>query len=161
MRRLALTVCLGTVLALSPSALGHTAGPHQITLTPGTSSSVRQTTFTSHSGFDLRVTAYFGTVNTHCAFLRYMKFYIYNLQPLGMGGGKAHLWNTSVSLNYTADQGRIYYSAATYRLDVSRWFCGGYGSGDHASVTLEKENNAGCSSRDCSWHRSQATYFVP
>jgi hypothetical protein len=161
MRRFALILGLGIALALASGAWGHTAGPHKVTLTPGTSSSVRQTTFTGHSGFDLRVTAYFGTVNKHCAFLRYMTFYIYNIQPNGMGGGKAHLWNTSVQLNYNADAGRQYYSPATYRLDVSRWFCGGYGSADHAAVTLEKENIALCWWNTCAWHRSQATFYVP
>jgi hypothetical protein len=160
MRRFTLLLIVALALVVASGAWGHTAGPHKITLTPGTSSSVRQTTFTGHSGFDLRVTAYFGTVNTHCAFLRYMNFYIYNIQPSGMGGGKAYLWNTSVKLAYTADAGRFYYSASTYRLDVSRWFCGGYGSADHAAVTLEKNNVGGCWN-DCDAHRSQATFYVP
>lgn len=159
MRRLALV--LGLTLGLSPVAWGHTAGPHRVTLKPGTSSSVRQTTFTAHSGFDLRVTAHFGTVNKRCAFLRYVNFSIYNIQQNGMGGGKAHLWNTRVQKTYTADAGRLYYSPATYRLGVSRWFCGGYGPADHAAVTIEKDNVAMCWMDTCAWHRSQVTFYVP
>jgi hypothetical protein len=148
------------LLVLSGSASGHVIPQvHSITLTPGTSSSVRQTTFTSHSGFKLRETAYFGTVNRTCAFLRYINFYIYDIQPGGMGGGRAHVWNSNTQLTYGADAGRIYYSPATYRLGVSRWFCGGQSNGN-ASVAVEKDNIASCWD-DCAWHRSSAIYRVP
>lgn len=160
MRTFAIVLVAGIALALPAVSSGHTAGPHKVTLKPGTSSSVRQTTFTGHSGFDLRFTAYFGTVNTHCAFLDHINFYIYNLGPNGMGGGKAYLYNAAVQLAYDADVGRYYYSATTYRLNVSRWWCGGYGPADHAAVTVEKLNIGGCWS-DCNAHHSIATFYVP
>jgi hypothetical protein len=140
--RVLIALAVGSLFLTLPAGVSaHGSDVHWITLTPGTSSSVRQTTFTGHSGFDLRVTAYLGTVNRRCAFLRYVNFYIYNLQPGGMGGGVAHVWNSSTQVTYDADRSAAYYSAATYRLGVSRWFCGGQSNGD-ASVTIEKKNIA-------------------
>ena len=159
--RLLIALAAGSLfLALPAGVSAHGTSVHWITLAPGTSSSVRQATFKRHSGFDLRVTAYFGTVNRRCAFLRYINFYIYNIQPGGMGGGKAHVWNSNTQITYDADWGRVYYSPATYRLGVSRWYCGGQSNGN-ASVAVEKDNVAGCWDPECVWHRSKMIFYVP
>jgi hypothetical protein len=158
--RVLIALAVGSLaLAVPAGVSAHNSDVHWIRLTPGTSSSVRQTTFTGHSGFDLRVTAYFGTVNKRCAFLRYVNFYIYNLQPGGMGGGVAHVWNSSTQVTYDADRSAAYYSPATYRLGVSRWFCGGQPSGN-ASVTIEKKNIALCW-YSCTGHNSRMVFYVP
>jgi hypothetical protein len=155
-----IALAVGSLFFMLPAGVSaHGTSVHWITLTPNTSSSVRQTTFTGHSGFDLRVTAYFGTVNRRCAFLRYANFYIYNLQAGGMGGGVAHVWNSSTQVTYDADRSVVYYSPSTYRLGVSRWFCGGQSNGD-ASVTIEKKNIAGCWS-SCIGHNSRMVFYVP
>ncbi len=158
--RLLIALAVGSLCLMLPAGVSaHGSSVHWITLAPNTSSSARQTTFPTHSGFDLRVTAYFGTVNRRCAFLRYVNFYIYNLQAGGMGGGVAHVWNSSTQVTYDADRSVVYYSARTYRLGVSRWFCGGQSNGD-ASVTIEKKNIAGCWS-SCIGHNSKMVFYVP
>jgi hypothetical protein len=147
-------------LAIPSAAAAHPTGVHWITLTPGTSSSVRQTTFTGHSGFRLRETAYFGAVNRRCAFLDHINFYVYNIQPGGISGGKAYVWNSNGQFTYNADWGTLYTFPVTHRLGVSRWFCGGQSDGD-ASVSVEKDHVAGCFPQSCAWHRSKAVYYVP
>ena len=151
--RVSIALVLGCPTFAFPAGVpAHLGSIHWVKLAPNTSSSVRQTTFAGHSGFDLRVTASFRAVNRRCAFLDHVNFYIYNLQPGGMGGGVAHVWNSSTQVTYDADRSVVYYSPATYRLGVSRWFCGGQSSGN-ASITIEKKKIAGCWS-SCAGHNS-------
>jgi hypothetical protein len=154
-----LAATVSASLALAAPAGAHGVGVHWVTLTPGTSSSVRSTTFTGHSGFQLEVTAHFGQVTNGSAFLDYVDFRVYNIQVMGISGGQAYVWNSATQLTYEADRAETYYSAATYRLNVSRWFIGGQGNGQ-ASVTIEKDNVAWAGT-DAVGHRSPVTFYVP
>jgi hypothetical protein len=146
-------------LVLAFPAAAHEVGPHQITLTPGTSGTSYTTVFTGHQGFRLRLFANFGQITNGSLFLQSVDFELEEVQN-DISGGRAYIWNSSSQLTYDADRAYYYTGPYSFHLEVNQWFVGGYGPNNTAAVTIEKDNVAWIGTEPVG-HRSQVTFYVP
>jgi hypothetical protein len=131
---------------------------HWKTLTPGTSSSVRSTSY-DHGTFKITIIAYFGRVRRTSAYLDHVTFK--TCPDVSINGGLMFAYNNSVTYRYTADSTRTYFGCGYFTQQVDRTFYGGYSNGNVA-ITVEKRNiDPYCSMVACDMHTSYAVFYVP
>jgi hypothetical protein len=155
----ALTAVVGAVAAALAFALPASAHhpSRGITLTAGTSSSARSTSF-DHGSFKITIVAYFGRVTRTTAFLDHITFKTCPDSGRSVGGGLMFAYNHAVTYRYNADSSRVYYSCGSFTQQVDKTFTGGYANGNVA-ITMDKRQN--CVIDGCSTHESTVVFYVP
>jgi hypothetical protein len=154
-----LLVAATAALVLALPAQAHDP-VHWKTLTPGTSSSVRSTSY-DHGTFKIEMIAYFGRVRRTSAYLNKVTFKTCPDSGSVVQGWLMFAYNNSVTYRYNADSSRYYYSCGSFTQQVDRTFTGGYSNGNVA-ITVEKRNiDPYCSMVACDAHKSYAVFYVP
>jgi hypothetical protein len=147
-----------SVLVLAPAATPHSSPVHWIKLTPGTSSSVRSTSY-DHGTFTLKVVAYFGKVTRTTAYLDHVTYT--TCPDNSINGGLLFAYNSNVTYRYNADSGHTYFSCGTRTQQIDHTLKGGYSNGNIA-ITFEKRNMSPyCAPAACEMHWSYAVFYVP
>lgn len=148
-------------LAVAAPASADVSPIHWKTLTPGTSSSVRSTTY-NHGAFKMTLIAYFGQVTSRSLFLDKLTFKYTMSNDYCIFGGKVYVWNSGLQLTYAGDEGVVKCNNSSYTRQVDRWFVGGQTNGK-AFVAVEKNvlENYWCTPRACAAHRLRAAFYVP
>ena len=152
-----LLVVAAAVLVFALPAQAHNP-VHWKKLTPGTSSSVRSTSY-DHGSFKIEMIAYFGRVRRTTAYLDHVTFK--TCPDISIVGWLMFAYNSNASYRYNADTGRTYYRCGSFTQQVDRTFTGGYSNGNVA-ITVEKRNvDPYCSMVACDAHKSYAVFYVP
>jgi hypothetical protein len=154
---IAALVAAVAMLVLAPAATPHSSPVHRITLTKGTSKSVRSTHY-NHGTFTLDVTAYFGKVTRTTAYLDHVTYT--TCPDVSINGGLLFAYNSNATYRYNSDSGHTYFSCGTRTTQIDHTFTGGYSNGNVA-VTFEKRNMSPyCSEAACEQHWSYAVFYV-
>jgi hypothetical protein len=154
----ALLVAAAAALVFALPAQAHNP-VHWVKLTPGTSSSVRSTSYDHGTQFRIEMIAYFGRVRRTSAYLDHVTFK--TCPDISINGGLMFAYNHRVTYRYWADSTRTYYRCGYFTQQVDRTFYGGYSNGNVA-ITVEKRNrDPYCSQVACSAHTSYAVFYVP
>jgi hypothetical protein len=155
---LAVVVAAVAMLVLAPAATPHSSPVHWKTLTPGTSKSVRSTTF-NHGSFTLDMVVYFGKVTRTTAYLDHVTYT--TCPDTSITGGKLFAYNSNKTVPRDADLGHTYFSCGTRTTQIDQTFTGGYSNGNIA-ITVEKRNMSPyCVPDACEMHWSYAVFYVP